>query len=87
MNDDSRGTYKTKSLIKFKTATAQPVICIYCDIQVQEQMQLQEKYMKEKKQTIFRNCPPITVCTNQISNTPVDNAKDTDDVMPFYILK
>ena len=38
------------------------------------------------KKVIFKNCAPFTVCLSKINNTQVDNAKDTDIVMPMYNL-
>ena len=36
------------------------------------------------KKVIFKNCAPFTNCISEINNTQVDNAKDTDLVMPMY---
>ena len=38
------------------------------------------------KKVIFKNCAPFTNCISEINNTQVDNAKDTDIVMPVYNL-
>ena len=38
------------------------------------------------KKVIFENCAPFTNCISKINNTYVDNAKDTDIVMPMYNL-
>ena len=38
------------------------------------------------RQTIFRNCAPLTICKSEINNTQIDNAKDIDIVMPMYNL-
>ena len=38
------------------------------------------------KKVILKNCAPFTVCISKINNTQVDNAKDTDIVMPMYNL-
>ena len=35
---------------------------------------------------VFKNCDPFTNCISEINNTQVDNAKDTDIVMPMYNL-
>ena len=34
----------------------------------------------------MKNCGPYTDCISERNNTQVDNAKDTDVVMPMYIL-
>ena len=38
------------------------------------------------KKVIFKNCAPFTICISEINNTQVDNANDTDIVMPMYNL-
>ena len=38
------------------------------------------------KNVIFKNCAPFTNCISEINNTQIDNAKDTDIVMPMYNL-
>ena len=38
------------------------------------------------KKVIFKNCTPFTNCISEINNTQIDNAKDTDTVMPMYNL-
>ena len=38
------------------------------------------------KKVIFKNCAPFTNCISEINNTQIDNAKDTDIVMPMYNL-
>ena len=38
------------------------------------------------KGVTFKNCAPFTKCINRINNTPIDNAKDIDIVMPMYNL-
>ena len=38
------------------------------------------------KKVIFINCAPFTICISEINDTPVDNAKDLDIVIPMYNL-
>ena len=38
------------------------------------------------KKVIFKSCAPFTDCISKRSNNQVDNAKDTDIVMPVYNL-
>ena len=38
------------------------------------------------KKVIFKNCAPFTNCISEINNTQVDNAKETDIVIPTYNL-
>ena len=39
-----------------------------------------------KKEVLFKNCRPFSVCISIINNTQVDNAKDLDFVMLMYSL-
>ena len=38
------------------------------------------------KKVIFKNCAPFINCINEINNIQVDDAHDTDVVMPIYNL-
>ena len=38
------------------------------------------------KKVIFKNCAPFKLCIRGINNTLVDNAKNSDIVMPMYNL-
>ena len=39
---------------------------------------------KNRKKIIAKTCSPFTDCISKISNTQIDNAKDTDIIMPMY---
>ena len=39
-----------------------------------------------KKDVMFENFSPFTDCESEINNVEIDNAKDTDIVMPMYNL-
>ena len=41
---------------------------------------------EKNKGRIFRNCAAFTNCKTEIDNIEIDNAKDTDTVMPMYNL-
>ena len=38
------------------------------------------------KRVIFKNCSQFINCKSKINNTEIDNAKDTDIVIPIYNL-
>ena len=38
------------------------------------------------KRVAFKSCAPFTNCVSEINDTQIDNAKDTDIVMPMYNL-
>ena len=96
INDDSRGTYKTNSQIKFKTLILRSSLCDYSDAYIllsgnititgagndDVARQLDER----NKGVIFKNCAPFTDCISEINNTQIDNAKYIDVAMPMYNL-
>ena len=42
--------------------------------------------MMEIKKVIVKSCTPFTKCISEINKTQVDDAHDTDVVMPMYNL-
>ena len=42
--------------------------------------------MRERNKKIFKNCALFTNCISKISNTQIDNNKDTDVLMPISSL-
>ena len=45
-----------------------------------------EAVQNNRKNIITKNSTPFTDCISEINNTPIDNAKDIDVVMPMYNL-
>ena len=94
INYESRGTYSVNSEIKFKTAMLKSSLCDYSDayilvkgtIAVNNTAVADADANNTNKKVIFKNCAPFTNCISEINNTQVDNAKDTDIVMPMYNL-
>ena len=94
INDESRGTYKVNSQIKFKTTMLKSSLCDYSDayIIVKGTITVNNTAAEDvaanniNKKVIFKNCAPFTDCICEINNTQVDNAKDIDIVMPIYNL-
>ena len=94
INYESRGTYSVNSQIKFKTALLKSSLCDYSDayilvkgtIAVNNTAVADADANNTNKKVIFKNCAPFTNCISEINNTQVDNAKDTDIVMPMYNL-
>ena len=41
---------------------------------------------ERNKVAVFKNCARFINCKDEINNTEIDNAKDTDIVMPMYNL-
>ena len=94
INDESRGTYKVNSQIKFKTTMLKSSLCDYSDayIIVKRTITVNNTAAEDvaanniNKNVIFKNCSPFTNCIREINNTQVDNAKDIDIVMAMYNL-
>ena len=96
INDESRGAYDKDNQIKFKTSMIRPNSCDYSNAYVlvsgtgiitgegddDAANQLDER----NKGVIFKICGPFTECVSNINNTQIDNARDTDIVMPMYNL-
>ena len=95
INDDElRGTYNVNSQIKFKTAMLKSSSCDYSDacilvkgtITVNNTAAAGADANNTNKKVIFKNCALFTNCISEINNAQVDNAEDTDIVMPMYDL-
>ena len=88
INDESRGTYKVNSQIKFKTTMLKSSLCDYSDayILVEGKTTINgaaRQADERDKGVAFKNCAPFTNCISEINNTQIDNAKDIDIVMPM----
>ena len=94
INDESRGAYNVNSQIKFKTTMLKSSLCDYSDayilvkgtISVNNTAAAGAAANNINKKVIFKNWAPFTNYINEINNTPIDNAKDIDIVMPMYNL-
>ena len=94
INDELRGAYNVNSQIKFKTTMLKSSLCDYSDayILVKGTITVNNTAAQDaganniNKKVIFKNCAPFTNCISEINNTQIDNAKDTDIVMPMYNL-
>ena len=82
--------------IKFKSAMLKSNLCDYADAYVLVKGKITitgaadddaEKQANERdKGVIFKNCAPFTKCISRINGTDIDNAQDTNIVMPMYNL-
>ena len=96
INDESKGTYKVNSQIKFKTTMLKSSLCDYNDAYILVKGKITitgaaddaapRQADESDKVVAFKNCAPFTSCISEISNTQIDNAKDIDIVMPMYKL-
>ena len=94
INNEWCGTYNTNSQFKFKTSMLITGLCDYSDtyILVKGTIWLAntEAAAPSKndivKKVILKNWTPFTGWISKMNNKQIDNAKDTDIVMPKHIL-
>ena len=95
INDESKGNY-ANSDIRFKTTTLRSNLCGYADSYILVKGTIiitgagddvaARQADERNKGVLFKNCAPFTKCISRINNTDIDNAYDTDIVMPIYDL-
>ena len=86
INDESRGTYKVNSQIKFKATILTSSLCDYSDayilvkgtIAVNNTAAADANANNTNKKVIFKDCAPFTNCISERNDTQIDNAKDID---------
>ena len=86
--------YIVSSQIKFKTTMLKSSSCDYSDAHILVNGKITitgagddaaaRQVDERNKEVAFKNCVPFTNCISEINNTQIDNAKDTDIVMPMY---
>ena len=94
INDESRGAYNGNSQIKSKTTMLKSSLCDYSDAYILVKRTIIANNTaadgaaanNTNKKVIFKDCAPFTNCISKINNTQIDNAKDTDIVIPMYNL-
>ena len=96
INDESRRAYNVNSQIKFKTTMLKSSLCEYSDAYILVKGKITivgtgdnattRQADERNKGVVFKNCAPFIKCISEINNTPIDNAKDIDIVMPMYNL-
>ena len=94
INDHSIGRYNPSSQIKFKTTMLKSSLCDYSHayvhvkgtITVNNTPAADANANNTNKKVIFKNCALFINCITEINNTDIDNAKDTDIVIPMYNL-
>ena len=92
INDDTRGMYNTNSQIKFKTSMLNSSLCDYSDAYILVNGTILVSNIgttaapNNRKNKVVKNCTPFTDYITEINNTQIDNAKDTDVVIPMYNL-
>ena len=95
MNDESRGNY-ANSNIRFQTTILRSNLCDYADLYIIDKGTITitgAKYDATARQAderdkglTIKNISPFAKCISRINNTGIDNAHDSDIVMPMYNL-
>ena len=92
-NDDAGGTYNFNSQIKFKATMLNPSLCDYSDAHILFKGTVSAANTAAPDahannvniKVIFKHRAPFIECI-EINNAQVDNAKDSDAVMPMHKL-
>ena len=95
INDESKGNY-ANSDVRFKTTMLRSNLCDYADSYILAKGTITiigagddaaaRRADERNKGVKFKNRAPFTKCISRINNTDIDNAHDTDIVMPMYNL-
>ena len=88
INDDARGTYNKNNQIKFETSILKSSLCDYSDTYIFANRTIEvpntgTAVATNYRKKIIKNYSPFPDCISEINNTKIDNAKDTDVVMPM----
>ena len=96
INDQSRGMYNTNSGIRFKTTMLKSSLCDYSDVCILMKRTITitgagddaaaRQADEKNKVVIFITSAPFTDCKSERNNIEIDNANDTDIVIPMYNL-
>ena len=94
MNDDARGTYSSNSQIEFRSTMLKSTLFDYryayilfkgtMNINGQGENEASKTADRNNKQTLFKNCIPVTDCKSEINNTQIYNVIDLDVVIIMY---
>ena len=91
VHDQSGETYNTNKQIRFKTSMLRSDLCDFNDAYIAVKgiatVSADERDRDEmNRQVIFKNGAPFTSCISKINGVLVENAEDSDIVMPMYNL-
>ena len=96
INDESKESYSANSDIRFKTTMLRPNLFNYADAYTHVKGAITitgagdddaAKRLDERNNgVIFEDCAPFPKCMSRINGTDIDNAQDTDIVIPMYNL-
>ena len=96
INDQSRRMYNTNSGIRFKTTMLKSSLCDYSDVYILMKRTITitgagddaaaRQADEKNKVVIFITSAPFIDCKSERNNIEIDNANDTDIVIPMYNL-
>ena len=88
IKNDAHGTYNKNNQIKFKILMAKSSLYDYGDAYKLDESGADnvERIDERKKGVIFKKCFSFTGCISKTSNSLIDNARDSDAVIPKHNL-
>ena len=86
--DQSEGNYNVNKEIRIKTSMLRSGSCDYSDayIVVKGDITLEDNNNANKRNLAFKNNAPFINCISKINGVKIDNAENSDVVMPMYNL-
>ena len=85
--------FNTNSQLKFITTMLKSSLCDYSDAHILDKRIISvtktaatSATANNNDKVVFKNEAPFTDCISEIRYSQIDNAKDTDAVMPMYTL-
>ena len=86
--DQSEGNYNVNKEIRIKTSLLQSDSCDYSDayIVVKGDITVEDNNNANKRNLAFKNNAPFINCISKINGVKIDNAENSDVVMPMYNL-
>ena len=86
VSDESKGTYRAGSMIKYNTRTTMADLCDYSEayILVDGTITTDAAGAARAGTFAFKNCGPFTECITKINNTQIDHSENLDLTMPMY---
>ena len=82
----SKGNCSHENPIKFLTSSLESSLCDYSDAYILVAGNITVTGGNASTKVAFKNCAPFNKCRTEINETFVDNAENTNIVMPMYNL-
>ena len=86
IDSESNGSHSHHDPIKFLTTSIESSLCDYSDAYILVAGNITVTGGNASTKVAFKNCAPFNKCRTEINETFVDNAENTNIVMPMYNL-